>query len=143
MTFAAPRWGRVIWPCGVFVATSCVVLTLNELSQGETGIGPWFQLTVHVVLWAVFVWSSYLTFCVPSVRIDDEAIHWRATMTKRFQRVSLRDIAGYRMQDSFDLHLRLHSGEERSIHLSQVAKRDRPALVTAIAKIASEGTAAI
>ena len=143
MTFAAPRSGRIIWPSGVLLATLMVVLAVVQLTRGEAGWFVWFQLIVNVCWGVAFAWLSYLTFFVPSVRMDAETVFWRAVVTKRFQDVRLRDIAGYRMQDSFDLRLRLHSGEERSIHLSQIAKRDRKALVAAIAKIVDERTIAI
>ena len=143
MTLEAPRWGRIVWPTAVILATLGVGLAVRQLFQGDASWAVWFQLIVHAFWGMASVWLSYLTFCIPVVRIDDETVAWRAIFTKRFHYVNVRDIVGYRMQDSSDLRLRLHSGEERSIHLSQVAKRDRPALVAAISRLVNEGKVAI
>lgn len=70
MTFAAPRSGRIIWPSGVLLATLMVVLAVVQLTRGEAGWFVWFQLIVNVCWGVAFAWLSYLTFFVPSVRID-------------------------------------------------------------------------
>jgi len=143
MTFLAPRWGRVLWPTGVMLATFLVVSAVIQLSRGDAGWSEWLQLGVNVFWGVACAWLSHLTFRVPSVRMDEDSVSWRAMVSSRFQSVKLRDLVGYRMQDSFDLRLQLQSGEERSIHLSQVTKRDRGPLVGAIAKIVKERTEAI
>jgi hypothetical protein len=143
MKFAAPRLGRVLWPSGAIIAAFLVVSAIVQLNREEAGWSVWLQLIFNTFWGVAFAWMSYLTFCVPAVRIDAGTVSWRTCVRNKFQLLKVQDLVGYRLQDTFDLRLQLKSGEERSIHLSQVAKRDRGPLVAAIAKLVHERTAAI
>ena len=143
MTFFAPRYARVWFPLGVVTSVLQIVLAAIMVSRGETAWVWWLNLLVPAFLLVFFARLSYLTMFVPVVQIDEQAIRWRAMVGRRFQRVNLDEIVGHRFQDSFDLRLQLRTGDERSIHLSQVAKRHRSLLVAAIQEIVGKRTAAI
>ena len=143
MTIFAARYARIAFPLGVLLSVFQLVLSVILIGRGETTWVWWINLIAAVYMFGWFGRLSYLTVFVPVVRINDREIRWRAMVGTRFQQVNLDDVVGHRFQDTFDLRLRLRTGGERSIHLSQIAKRDWPRLVATIQEIIGERTAAI
>ena len=141
MKLLAPRYARIIYPLGMVAAAISGVGAIILISRGQTLW--WFNLIAAVFGFCAFGWWSYLALFVPVVRFDSKRLAWRTMATRRFQEVPVRDLVGYRMQDSFELRLRLRSGEERSLHLSQIARNERPRLIVTIEEMVNKGPGAI
>jgi hypothetical protein len=129
MKIYAPRWYRL----SIAAGTVAALLLLGEVFLGLAGYlatrPSWVDLLVCPVLGLYFGLQFYLACFRPLVRIDDRAIEWRSPVAWRFEQVGLEQVTDLRIQDSYDLRLRLGSGDERAVHLGQVARPDRDRLI--------------
>lgn len=112
--------------CGIGMAGMWTYVVMSE------GWWAWLMLPMTLYLLLYYGYLSYQAWLRPVVRIDDRVIEWRAVVSPRVESIALRNVVGCRLQDAYDLRLRLDTGDERSIHLSQVDRRDRRALIATL-----------
>jgi hypothetical protein len=135
MLIRPPLWYRALIGFGALLFVPMLWMSVVELKDGEAGVHGAFKLFVSVYMFLYFGWMSYLAWLRPAVRIDSRILQWRPGITWKYQRIDLDSIASCRMQDSYDLRLKLKTGDERSLHMSHMSTKERLKLVEKIRKV--------
>jgi hypothetical protein len=124
-----PFWYRVIIGFGALVNAMLLVVFMIEIRGGESGFFEAFMLFVGAYMFLYFGWMSYLAWLRPPIRLDGRRLYWRPGIAWMYRKIKLEDVASFRMQDSYDLRLKMSTGEERSIHLHNTSKQERKELL--------------
>jgi hypothetical protein len=110
------RWYR--WTSVVMIVVGLFPLVLG-IAEGQ-----WWIVTSAVLQIACGVLLFRVGWLRPLLSLGENVMQWSNSPGGPLSIVRVEEVADFSWQDSFDLRLRLHSGEEREVHLQTASARD-------------------
>jgi len=131
--FFAPKLFRVLMPVGALCAVTNAVMSAYQLASGNFSLQSWLGLVSGGGMSVWLGWFGYASWRYPVVRVTSTDIQLRPIGRRVCQRLPAGEVTGLRWQDSFDLRLQVREGQEYSIQMRQIARKDRARMVDVLA----------
>ena len=112
------RWYR--WTSVVLIVIGLLPLILG-ITEGQ-----WWGVTGAVLQIACGVLLFRMGWLRPLLSVGENVMQWSNVPGGPLSIVRVEEIADFSWQDSFDLRLRMHSGEERKVNAGQMARGATP-----------------